>query len=121
MIANCELRIARTIVTCHLQTCNLQPATLPPFLPFALCLLPFLLLEFRMKMPPLETDRLLIRPFQMDDFEALNLKRILANTDYDNLASQSAMRKLGMTILRNPEPEPPWMQIIAVLENTRQV
>lgn len=50
-------------------------------------------------------------------FDALNLKRILANTDYDNLASQGVMRKLGMTILRNPDPEPPWMQIIAVLEN----
>jgi RimJ/RimL family protein N-acetyltransferase len=50
-------------------------------------------------------------------FDRLNLKRIVANTDYDNLASQGVMRKLGMTILQNPDPEPPWMQIIAVLEN----
>lgn len=49
-------------------------------------------------------------------FTSLNLKRIVANTDYDNLASQAVMRKLGMTILRNPDPEPPWMQIIGVLE-----
>jgi RimJ/RimL family protein N-acetyltransferase len=50
-------------------------------------------------------------------FESLNLKRILANTDYDNFASQSVMRKLGMQLERNPDPEPPWMQIIGVLEN----
>ncbi|MBX3000642.1 MAG: GNAT family N-acetyltransferase [Caldilineaceae bacterium] len=50
-------------------------------------------------------------------FGSLNLKRIVANTDYDNFASQGVMRKLGMTILRNPEPEPPWMQIIGVLEH----
>jgi [ribosomal protein S5]-alanine N-acetyltransferase len=54
-------------------------------------------------------------------FDALNLKRILANTDYDNLASQRVMLKLGMTILRNPDPEPPWMQIIGVLENMGEI
>lgn len=50
-------------------------------------------------------------------FGSLNLKRIVANTDYDNFASQGVMRRLGMQIERNPDPEPPWMQIIGVLEN----
>jgi [ribosomal protein S5]-alanine N-acetyltransferase len=54
-------------------------------------------------------------------FGSLNLKRVVANTDYDNLASQGVMRKLGMHIERNPAPEPPWMQIIGVLENTLEV
>ncbi len=52
-------------------------------------------------------------------FDALNMKRMVANTDYDNLASIGVMRKLGMTITRNPEPDPPWMQVIGVLENPR--
>jgi ribosomal-protein-alanine N-acetyltransferase len=53
-------------------------------------------------------------------FIHLNLKRIVANTNYDNVASMSVMRKLGMTITRNPKEEPPWMQIIGVLENPTQ-
>jgi hypothetical protein len=27
------------------------------------------------------------------------------------------MRKLGMRIERNPLPEPPWLQIVGVLDN----
>jgi len=49
-------------------------------------------------------------------FTALNLQRIVATTTYDNAASIGVMRKLGMTILRNPLPEPPYMQNIGVLE-----
>ena len=51
-------------------------------------------------------------------FKHLRLKRILATTEYDNVASQGVMRKVGMTIARNPRPEPPWLQIVGVLENT---
>lgn len=48
-------------------------------------------------------------------FEHLKLHRVLAFTDYTNLASQAVMRKAGMTITRNPSPEPPWLQIAGVI------
>lgn len=51
-------------------------------------------------------------------FRKLNLKRIIAKTSYDNLASQGVMRKLGMRIESNPLPEPAWLQVVGVLENT---
>ncbi len=50
-------------------------------------------------------------------FTALNLQRIVATTEYANAASIGVMRKLGMSIKRNPRPEPPYMQIVGVLEN----
>lgn len=50
-------------------------------------------------------------------FGELNLKRIVATTGYDNRASEAVMRRLGMRIERNPLPEPPWMQIVATLDN----
>jgi RimJ/RimL family protein N-acetyltransferase len=50
-------------------------------------------------------------------FETLNLARIVATTDYDNDASQAVMRKLGMSIERNPRPDPEWFQIVGVLQN----
>lgn len=49
-------------------------------------------------------------------FEHFKLKRIVANTDFDNLASQGVMRKLGMTLHRNPGGEPHWFQVLGVLE-----
>ena len=49
-------------------------------------------------------------------FTALRLKRILANTDYANQASQGVMLKLGMRLARNPWPEPHWLQVIGVLD-----
>lgn len=53
-------------------------------------------------------------------FFQLNLMRLVANTDYDNKASIGVMRKLGMTITQNPAADPPWMQILGVLENVAQ-
>jgi RimJ/RimL family protein N-acetyltransferase len=50
-------------------------------------------------------------------FEQLNIARIIATTEYDNLASQGVMRKLGMKIERNPQPGPPWLQVVGVLES----
>jgi RimJ/RimL family protein N-acetyltransferase len=50
-------------------------------------------------------------------FKHMRLKRILATTEYENIASQGVMRKVGMMITRNPLPEPPWLQIVGVLEN----
>ncbi len=45
------------------------------------------------------------------------LGRVIATTGYDNLASQAVMRKLGMTVERNPHPEPTRLQIVGLLEN----
>lgn len=50
-------------------------------------------------------------------FTALNLQRIVATTTYANAASIGVMRRLGMEIERNPQLEPPYMQIVGVLEN----
>ena len=50
-------------------------------------------------------------------FQALRLKRIMANTDFTNLASQGVMLKVGMRLARNPWPEPHWLQVIGVLDN----
>ncbi len=50
-------------------------------------------------------------------FKQLRLKRILATTEYENMASQGVMRRVGMKITHNPLPDPPWLQIVGVLEN----
>jgi len=50
-------------------------------------------------------------------FAQLNLRRIVATTMYDNAASMGVMRKLGMRIERNPFVDPPWFQVVGVLEN----
>ena len=50
-------------------------------------------------------------------FNELKLKRIIATTDYSNLASQGVMRKLGMKLTRNPYPQPAWLQVVGILEN----
>ena len=50
-------------------------------------------------------------------FEHLHLKRVVATTDYDNLGSLGVMRKLGMRIEKNPRPEPPWLQVVGVVES----
>lgn len=51
-------------------------------------------------------------------FHQLRLKRILATTAYTNEASQQVMKKLGMRLTRNPLPEPEWLQVVGILENT---
>lgn len=50
-------------------------------------------------------------------FKQMRLKRIIAATEYENIASQGVMKKVGMTITRNPLPDPPWLQVVGVLEN----
>jgi ribosomal-protein-alanine N-acetyltransferase len=50
-------------------------------------------------------------------FQHLRLKRVIATTMYDNTASIGVMRKLGMRIERNPYPEPPWLQVVGILDN----
>jgi RimJ/RimL family protein N-acetyltransferase len=53
-------------------------------------------------------------------FGRLAVERIIADTVHDNPASIAVMRKLGMRILRNPLPEPPWMQVVGVLNHPRR-
>ena len=50
-------------------------------------------------------------------FQQLQLKRVVATTDFNNRASMAVMQRLGMTIERNPHAEPPWLQVVGVLEN----
>jgi len=50
-------------------------------------------------------------------FKHLRLMRIVATTAYDNEASIAVMRRVGMTIERNPYPDPFWMEIVGILEN----
>ncbi len=50
-------------------------------------------------------------------FREEKLKRIVATTEYNNFASQAVMTKLGMRLERNPYPEPPWLQVVGILEN----
>jgi hypothetical protein len=47
------------------------------------------------------------------------LKRVIATTMYDNAASMGVMRKLGIHIERNPYPDPPWLQVVGVLDNSQ--
>lgn len=48
------------------------------------------------------------------------LGRIIATTGYDNLPSQSVMRKLGMTVERIEPPQIPDLFVIGILENPNQ-
>jgi ribosomal-protein-alanine N-acetyltransferase len=52
-------------------------------------------------------------------FNQLQLKRIIATASYDNSASIGVMRKLGMRVESNPLKEPPWLQVVGVIENNR--
>jgi ribosomal-protein-alanine N-acetyltransferase len=50
-------------------------------------------------------------------FDELELERIVATTEHDNLRSIAVMKRLGMTIERNPLDEPHWFQTVGVLVN----
>ena len=45
----------------------------------------------------------------------LRLARVVATTERTNHASMGVMRRLGMRIEENPEPEPPWFQVVGLL------
>jgi [ribosomal protein S5]-alanine N-acetyltransferase len=60
-----------------------------------------------------ETTRALIEYV----FGEMNLNRIIATTEYDNVASQGVMRKVGMRVEENAFHDPPWMQVLGILEN----
>jgi RimJ/RimL family protein N-acetyltransferase len=50
-------------------------------------------------------------------FSTLRLQRLVATTGPENMASMKVMTRLGMTVERNPKPEPPWLQVVGLLEN----
>ena len=50
-------------------------------------------------------------------FTQLGLQRVIAMTTYDNAASIGVMRKAGMRIEKNPYPDPPWFQVVGIIEN----
>ena len=47
-------------------------------------------------------------------FQQFNLKRLVATTHHDNLASQRVMEKAGFTLHRNLHPQPEWFQVLGV-------
>jgi RimJ/RimL family protein N-acetyltransferase len=49
-------------------------------------------------------------------FADVGLGRVVATTEHTNVASIGVMRRLGMRIERNPEPEPAWFQVVGVLD-----
>lgn len=51
----------------------------------------------------------------------LGLRRIIATTEYDNIASQTVMRRIGMELRRNPSDAPTWLQIVGVYEPARTI
>ncbi len=52
-------------------------------------------------------------------FQYLDLKRVIATTNFDNNASIGVMRKLGMRVEKNQLGEPPWLQVVGVVENSK--
>lgn len=53
-------------------------------------------------------------------FRELHIARVVATTEKDNIASQRTMERLGMTLRRNPLSEPPWCQVVGVIEQPRR-
>jgi RimJ/RimL family protein N-acetyltransferase len=41
--------------------------------------------------------------------------RIVATTQRSNAASIAVMRRLGMNVQENPDPDPPWFQVVGIL------
>ena len=53
-------------------------------------------------------------------FAELDLARVVATTERENVASIGVMRRLGMRVEENPEPEPAWFQVVGILSHDRQ-
>jgi [ribosomal protein S5]-alanine N-acetyltransferase len=49
-------------------------------------------------------------------FDQLGVARVIATTDHDNHASIGVMRRLGMTLERNPSADPFWFQTVGRLD-----
>jgi RimJ/RimL family protein N-acetyltransferase len=53
-------------------------------------------------------------------FNEMGLRLIIATTDYENVASQGVMQKVGMRLEQNRFPDAsPWLQVIGILENPK--
>ena len=50
-------------------------------------------------------------------FDIMHIKRAVATTDHENTGSQRVMEKIGMTLYRNPDPEPCWFNVVGVMLN----
>ena len=50
-------------------------------------------------------------------FESLRVHRVVAETSRENAASIAVMRSVGMRIEENPLAEPPWFQVVGILEH----
>lgn len=50
-------------------------------------------------------------------FGRLQLGRIVATTERDNAGSQAVMRRLGMRMHANAQPEPAWFQVVGIAEH----
>lgn len=48
-------------------------------------------------------------------FHQLRVRRVVATTESDNIASQRTMSKLGMKLLQNPLPQPAWRQVVGLI------
>ena len=52
-------------------------------------------------------------------FTELQARQVAATTERDNIASQRVMEKLGMSLHHNPKDEPPWCQVVGLIQNPR--
>lgn len=50
-------------------------------------------------------------------FAELNARQAVATTERDNIASRRTMKKLGMRLFENPNPEPKWCQVVGFIAN----
>lgn len=50
-------------------------------------------------------------------FGVMHAKRAVATTEHNNIASQRVMEKIGMTLYRNPGPDPFWFNVVGVADH----
>ena len=50
-------------------------------------------------------------------FHQMRVRRVVATTESDNIASQRTMSRLGMTLLRNPLEQPAWRQVVGLIKH----
>lgn len=58
-----------------------------------------------------------VRAFVAHLFDVVQARRLVATTEHDNHASQAVIRRLGMTLHRNPGRDPEWLQVVGVLDH----
>ena len=73
--------------------------------------------EFRKRGFATEAGRALLNYL----FRESNMRQVVATTEYDNIASQRTMEKLGMRLLCNPSSEPHWCQVVGLIANAQAI